>query len=211
MGWVFDGFSLVLPAGHCYMSMTSSVQVLRALSSLLDIRFRISCMVLLNFEYTRRKGLGLRILDTLVVLSWVGDQSLQCCLFSPKLYKSALECRSWKSGDEDWRCCPWSCFRNRVRDLAEQRFKRTPRGDVKPNAWTLLDFGDSPLLYSLLCSFRGSTCMFFCLWDMIAIYCPQDFVCFFGSSVWMSSVEVENDMHRWRGGAYFLPQGAWLL
>ncbi|KAL3696564.1 hypothetical protein R1sor_010640 [Riccia sorocarpa] len=30
----------------------------------------------------------------------------------------------------------------RIRDLAEKRFKRTPRGDVKPNAWTLLDFGD---------------------------------------------------------------------
>ncbi|KAL2643332.1 hypothetical protein R1flu_010919 [Riccia fluitans] len=31
---------------------------------------------------------------------------------------------------------------NRIRDLAEKRFKRTPRGDAKPNAWTLLDFGD---------------------------------------------------------------------
>ncbi|CAM6124700.1 unnamed protein product [Calypogeia fissa] len=30
----------------------------------------------------------------------------------------------------------------RMRNLAEERFKRTPKGDLKPNAWTLLDFGD---------------------------------------------------------------------
>ncbi|KAG6554701.1 hypothetical protein Mapa_003720 [Marchantia paleacea] len=31
---------------------------------------------------------------------------------------------------------------SRIRDLAEQQYKRTARGDLKPNAWTLLDFGD---------------------------------------------------------------------
>lgn len=30
----------------------------------------------------------------------------------------------------------------RMRDVAEERFKTAPRGDTKPNSWTLLDFGD---------------------------------------------------------------------
>ncbi|CAA6670396.1 unnamed protein product [Spirodela intermedia] len=30
---------------------------------------------------------------------------------------------------------------SRIRDLAEQQFKRVPTGDSKPNSWTLLDFG----------------------------------------------------------------------
>lgn len=30
----------------------------------------------------------------------------------------------------------------KMRDVAEERFKTTPRGDVKPNSWMLLDFGD---------------------------------------------------------------------
>ncbi|XP_078443383.1 lojap-related protein [Wolffia australiana] len=31
---------------------------------------------------------------------------------------------------------------SRIRDLAEEKFKRVPSGDSKPNSWTLLDFGD---------------------------------------------------------------------
>lgn len=30
----------------------------------------------------------------------------------------------------------------RMRNMAAERFKRTAQGDLKPNAWTLLDFGD---------------------------------------------------------------------
>lgn len=30
----------------------------------------------------------------------------------------------------------------RMRDMAEERFDHSPRGDTKPNSWTLLDFGD---------------------------------------------------------------------
>uniref|UniRef100_A0A0D6R822 Protein Iojap, chloroplastic n=1 Tax=Araucaria cunninghamii TaxID=56994 RepID=A0A0D6R822_ARACU len=30
----------------------------------------------------------------------------------------------------------------KIRDIAEQQFKKVPRGDVKPNSWTLLDFGE---------------------------------------------------------------------
>ncbi|KAG0559193.1 hypothetical protein KC19_10G085800 [Ceratodon purpureus] len=30
----------------------------------------------------------------------------------------------------------------RMRDIAEEKFNRSPKGDSKPNAWTLLDFGD---------------------------------------------------------------------
>lgn len=30
----------------------------------------------------------------------------------------------------------------RMRDVAEEKFNRSPKGDSKPNAWTLLDFGD---------------------------------------------------------------------
>ncbi|XP_057870749.1 protein Iojap, chloroplastic isoform X3 [Cryptomeria japonica] len=29
----------------------------------------------------------------------------------------------------------------KMRDIAEQQFKKFPTGDVKPNSWTLLDFG----------------------------------------------------------------------
>lgn len=28
-----------------------------------------------------------------------------------------------------------------MRDMAEERFDYSPRGDTKPNSWTLLDFG----------------------------------------------------------------------
>jgi len=31
---------------------------------------------------------------------------------------------------------------SKIRDIAEQQFKIAPRGDTKPNSWTLLDFGD---------------------------------------------------------------------
>ncbi|KAK9112293.1 hypothetical protein Scep_019812 [Stephania cephalantha] len=31
---------------------------------------------------------------------------------------------------------------SKIRDLAEEKFKRIPKGDTKPNSWTLLDFGD---------------------------------------------------------------------
>uniref|UniRef100_A0A1D1YJS9 Protein Iojap, chloroplastic n=1 Tax=Anthurium amnicola TaxID=1678845 RepID=A0A1D1YJS9_9ARAE len=31
---------------------------------------------------------------------------------------------------------------SRIRDMAEQQFQKVPRGDSKPNSWTLLDFGD---------------------------------------------------------------------
>lgn len=31
---------------------------------------------------------------------------------------------------------------SRIRDLAEKEYGRSPSGDVKPNSWTLLDFGD---------------------------------------------------------------------
>ncbi|MQM17528.1 hypothetical protein Taro_050499, partial [Colocasia esculenta] len=31
---------------------------------------------------------------------------------------------------------------SRIRDLAEKQFRKVPRGDSKPNSWTLLDFGD---------------------------------------------------------------------
>ncbi|XP_038876545.1 protein Iojap, chloroplastic isoform X2 [Benincasa hispida] len=31
---------------------------------------------------------------------------------------------------------------SRIRDLAEKKYGRSPSGDVKPNSWTLLDFGD---------------------------------------------------------------------
>ncbi|XP_022136946.1 protein Iojap, chloroplastic [Momordica charantia] len=31
---------------------------------------------------------------------------------------------------------------SRLRDLAEKKYGRSPSGDVKPNSWTLLDFGD---------------------------------------------------------------------
>eukprot|EP01018_Ginkgo_biloba_P009800 Gb_07722 [translate_table: standard] len=30
----------------------------------------------------------------------------------------------------------------KIRDIAESEFKKIPTGDVKPNSWTLLDFGD---------------------------------------------------------------------
>ncbi|XP_057870748.1 protein Iojap, chloroplastic isoform X2 [Cryptomeria japonica] len=30
----------------------------------------------------------------------------------------------------------------KMRDIAEQQFKKFPTGDVKPNSWTLLDFGE---------------------------------------------------------------------
>ncbi|KAG0609935.1 hypothetical protein M758_7G025400 [Ceratodon purpureus] len=30
----------------------------------------------------------------------------------------------------------------RMRDIAQEKFSRSPKGDSKPNAWTLLDFGD---------------------------------------------------------------------
>lgn len=30
----------------------------------------------------------------------------------------------------------------RMRDIGEEKFNRTPRGDNKPNSWTLLDYGD---------------------------------------------------------------------
>lgn len=29
-----------------------------------------------------------------------------------------------------------------MRDLAEKKYGRVANGDVKPNAWTLLDFGE---------------------------------------------------------------------
>lgn len=32
--------------------------------------------------------------------------------------------------------------RSRMRDLAEKKFGKVANGDVKPNAWTLLDFGE---------------------------------------------------------------------
>lgn len=31
--------------------------------------------------------------------------------------------------------------RSRIRDLAEKKYGRSSSGDVKPNSWTLLDFG----------------------------------------------------------------------
>lgn len=31
---------------------------------------------------------------------------------------------------------------SKIRDIAEQQFKKAPTGDTKPNSWTLLDFGD---------------------------------------------------------------------
>ncbi|KAK9109597.1 hypothetical protein Sjap_017657 [Stephania japonica] len=31
---------------------------------------------------------------------------------------------------------------SKIRDLAEEKFKRVSKGDTKPNSWTLLDFGD---------------------------------------------------------------------
>ncbi|KAL5980183.1 hypothetical protein ACLOJK_036650, partial [Asimina triloba] len=31
---------------------------------------------------------------------------------------------------------------SRIRDLAETQYKKVASGDVKPNSWTLLDFGD---------------------------------------------------------------------
>lgn len=46
-----------------------------------------------------------------------------------------------------WRYCLNSLFncilqcRSRIRDLAEKKYGRSPSGDVKPNSWTLLDFG----------------------------------------------------------------------
>jgi len=30
----------------------------------------------------------------------------------------------------------------RMKDIAEEKFNRSPKGDNKPNSWTLLDFGD---------------------------------------------------------------------
>lgn len=33
-------------------------------------------------------------------------------------------------------------IRSKMSDLAEEKFGRVPKGDFKPNSWTLLDFGD---------------------------------------------------------------------
>lgn len=32
--------------------------------------------------------------------------------------------------------------RSRMRDLAEKKYGKVANGDVKPNSWTLLDFGE---------------------------------------------------------------------
>lgn len=37
-----------------------------------------------------------------------------------------------------------------MRDLAEKKYGRVANGDVKPNAWTLLDYGQF-LSFALLC------------------------------------------------------------
>jgi len=39
--------------------------------------------------------------------------------------------------------------RRRMRDMAEERFDHSPRGDTKPNSWTLLDFGTWLCTHSL--------------------------------------------------------------
>jgi len=40
--------------------------------------------------------------------------------------------------------------RSRMRDLAEKKYGKVANGDVKPNSWTLLDFGEF-LLALLAC------------------------------------------------------------
>lgn len=44
--------------------------------------------------------------------------------------------------------CILEC-RSRIRDLAEKKYGRSPSGDVKPNSWTLLDFGMHYLHFNL--------------------------------------------------------------
>ncbi|KNA14179.1 hypothetical protein SOVF_109540 [Spinacia oleracea] len=34
-------------------------------------------------------------------------------------------------------------IRTKMADLAEEKFGKIPNGDLKPNSWTLLDFGDA--------------------------------------------------------------------
>ena len=51
--------------------------------------------------------------------------------------------------------------RSRIRDLAEKKYGRSPSGDVKPNSWTLLDFGMHYLYFTLMineCSVRDDGC-----------------------------------------------------
>lgn len=73
-----------------------------------------------------------------------------CCRVSYNLL-TLLEFFSLK-----W-CLFCFCFilRSKIRDLAEKKYGKVPSGDLKPNSWTLLDFGKWFCIYTrITCKYQ---------------------------------------------------------